>query len=529
MIGTTFSEALLRQVAAIDDTEISASLSALAAAEFLYEASLYPQLEYSFKHPLTQEVALRSQLRERRMRVHGAVAQALEEAGGNQGESAAEIAQHWDEAEDAGRAARWHGRAAEWAGLSDPREGLRHWRRVRELAPGLLDESERSALALQACHQLLSLGWRMGGSEAEAAAVYEEGRALAERSGDRRALAILVGAYGLMRNSVTGSALDYVRHGEEAALLAQECDDPALRAAIGTFPALAHVVAGDGRAVLDWSARVLVEVGSDNELGREIVGFSPRAAMLSMRSVALLSLGRLEEARSQAGEAERVAEEARELEVLGWASAVWIELAYTCGGTESVLEHGRRSLEIAENLDNEAARMVGHYNLGQAYLIGAQPAAARDALHKSAAIARDRRTQLALLPRVLARLSEAHLALGERTEALAAAREGIDLGSADGCRYYEAEAQLALARALLATDGVLPRANIESALERAEQLVESVEARALSPRILELRGRLASALGDAPACDLALRQALEFYRTIGATGHAERLAHELAA
>ena len=64
------------------------------AAEFLYEAALYPQLEYSFKHPLTQEVAQRSQLRERRMRVHAAVAQALEEAGGNLDERAAEIAQH---------------------------------------------------------------------------------------------------------------------------------------------------------------------------------------------------------------------------------------------------------------------------------------------------------------------------------------------------------------------------------------------------------------------------------------------------
>jgi predicted ATPase len=58
------------------------------AAEFLYEAALYPQLEYSFKHPLTQEVAERSQLRERRMRVHAAVGRALEEAGGNLDERA---------------------------------------------------------------------------------------------------------------------------------------------------------------------------------------------------------------------------------------------------------------------------------------------------------------------------------------------------------------------------------------------------------------------------------------------------------
>ena len=49
----------------------------------------------------------------------------------------------------------------------------------------------------------------------------------------------------------------------------------------------------------------------------------------------------------------------------------------------------------------------------------------------------------------------------------------------------------------------------------------------VTPRILELRGRLAAALGDAPAADRTLRQALELYREIGASGHAERLTGEL--
>jgi len=391
------------------------------------------------------------------------------------------------------------------------------------------DVRERTELTLQACQQLLALGWRMGGSEAESAAVYEEGRALAERTGDRRALAMLTGTYGLVRLTIAGSALDYVRYGEEGARIAAECDDPALRAALGVFPAFGHFSAGDGRAALEWSARVLEEVGSDDELGKEIIGVSPRAAAFMVRVPALTYLGRLKEAWSQVGEAERVAEESRELEVLGWVHMAWANLAYTCGGTESVLEHGRRSLEIAEKLDNESSRVFGYLGLGAAYLIDAQPAAAREALRECAAIARDRRTALALVPEALALLAEAHLALGERTEALATAREAIDLGSAGGCRNYEADAQLALAGALLATDGFVPRAEIESALERAELLVESIEGRALSPRILELRGRLAATLGDAPASERALRQALELYRAIGATGHAERLAKELGA
>jgi len=44
----------------------------LTQAEFLYETARYPDAEYSFKHPLTQEVAYHSQLRERRAATHGA-------------------------------------------------------------------------------------------------------------------------------------------------------------------------------------------------------------------------------------------------------------------------------------------------------------------------------------------------------------------------------------------------------------------------------------------------------------------------
>jgi predicted ATPase len=112
VIGTTFSETLLcrvlASVGALGEAEQSAALSALVAGEFLYEASLYPQLEYSFKHPLTQEVALRSQLRERRMRVHGAVALAEIHAGALDEHAVlflrTTLGRGWS-----GRTARWHG------------------------------------------------------------------------------------------------------------------------------------------------------------------------------------------------------------------------------------------------------------------------------------------------------------------------------------------------------------------------------------------------------------------------------------
>jgi adenylate cyclase len=531
VIGKTFGEALLREVAAstttIGEAELDAALSALVAAEFFYEASLYPRLEYSFKHPLTQEVAQGSQLRERRARVHAAVARSLEAQKGDVDENAAEIAHHWDEAGDAGRAARWHRRAAEWAGRSDPRESLRHWRRVRELAHGVEDERERTTLALEACQKLLSIGWRMGGSESEFSEIFQEGRGLAERSLDRAALARLLGTHASVRVQQTGSGLEFVRNLEEAERIASECDDRALSAALGSLMAFAHQLTGDCNRALEWSARVREEVGSDHELGRGIFGFSPRGAAHSSRGFSLLYLGRLEEAQLHIRDAEREAEAAGDLEVLTWIHSQPALLARARGSAGSAVEFSRRGVELAEKLATESSRVSAYHALATALLIDGQAAAALELFEQSGVIAIGRSSNRTYLSQLLVALAETEQALGRTADALASAREAIDVAFEGGFRFFEGEAQLALASALLASDVVAHRAEIESALDRARELAESTGCRLLSPRIVERRARLAAALGDANSSDRALREALELYRSIGATGHAARLSAEL--
>jgi predicted ATPase len=117
VIGKEFAEPVLKRVAELSEAELPESLGKLTAAEFIYEEALYPHAEYAFKHPLTQEVAYRSQLGERRSRGHAAVARAIAELYPEQlDERAALLAHHWERAGEAARAAEWHRRAALWAG-----------------------------------------------------------------------------------------------------------------------------------------------------------------------------------------------------------------------------------------------------------------------------------------------------------------------------------------------------------------------------------------------------------------------------
>src|SRR4029450_14008895 len=81
-----------------------------------YETRLFPDLEYTFKHALTLEVAYQSLVRERRCALHGQVLQALEQQwAGREQEKMEVLAHHAERGELWDRAARYLYQAGERA------------------------------------------------------------------------------------------------------------------------------------------------------------------------------------------------------------------------------------------------------------------------------------------------------------------------------------------------------------------------------------------------------------------------------
>ena len=66
VIGKDVPFALLLAIAELAEEDLRRGLAHLQAAEFLYETSLFPDLEYTFKHALTHEVTYGGLLQERR-------------------------------------------------------------------------------------------------------------------------------------------------------------------------------------------------------------------------------------------------------------------------------------------------------------------------------------------------------------------------------------------------------------------------------------------------------------------------------
>jgi tetratricopeptide (TPR) repeat protein len=105
VIGTEVPFALLQAIAELPEAELHRGLAHLQAAEFLYEASLFPDLGYTFKHALTHEVAYSGLLLERRRMLHARIVEALEALAGDRvAEQVERLAYHalrgevWDKA-----------------------------------------------------------------------------------------------------------------------------------------------------------------------------------------------------------------------------------------------------------------------------------------------------------------------------------------------------------------------------------------------------------------------------------------------
>jgi class 3 adenylate cyclase/tetratricopeptide (TPR) repeat protein len=526
VIGKEVPERLLQEVAGLPEADLRDALQSLTTAELLVERGLYPDVEYGFRHPLTQDVAYGSQLGEARARLHGAAARALAELDADRlDERAALLAHHWEQAGDPLEAARCHARAAGWAALLDPAESLRHWRSVRELLHA--DESEEATgLRLTACIQAIVQGERMGVSEQEVVAILEEGRELARRRDDKRSLVLLLGAYARAQQ-LHGRIDGGLEKAEEALRLSEEVGDVALRVAVlGAVPMI-HFSLGrlaEGLALLEQGIEL---AGDDVRRGSGQMVFNPLGTILMARALTRGLLGHIPEARRDLDEAISLMRRIGDLPVLCAALSCHPSVADWAGDPSGTLEAARESLELAEARGSPLAIVMALQALGRAHILHESWADGEAALERGVTLMRKHDVGRVFESLTLASLAEARIEQGDLEAALATAEQAAVLGRRLKTPTMEGTAHTAIARALLARGDAGARERIEDELDRAAALYDASGARSLAPAVLVERAALARLCGDEQARERHLREAHRLFNDVGATGHAQRLAAEL--
>ena len=184
IIGKEFPLSLVRLVSALDESRLRPLLADLQAADFIHERPAFPEVEYVFKHALTQEVAANSLLIERRSELHESTAHAIETLFPERlKDYCGELAHHYSLSGNIPKAVEYlHAAGQQAQQRSAQPETIRHLSAALELLKRLPDTPERSRQELTL---LLTLGPTLmatrGQSSPEVEATYRRALALCEQ------------------------------------------------------------------------------------------------------------------------------------------------------------------------------------------------------------------------------------------------------------------------------------------------------------------------------------------------------------
>ncbi len=518
VIGREFAEPVLQRITGLDATEIGPALAALVGAEFLFEVTLYPEAVYTFKHPLSHEVAYRSQLGDRRASVHRAVAEATVELYPDKHEeNSALISHHFELAGDLREAARWSATAAHWVGRSNHSEAVRRWQRVRSLLSTLPADDETEIVGLLACVQALAHGWRLGLPQEETGDLLRTGCTLAEQRNDQSALALLT-ALDAGLKGIHGRVSEGYEKAVEADAIAERVD-PTLRLVVG--PALAYLglLSGRLRETQEVVERLLASPPADPMAGADLLYFSPYIWMVVNRSIILNYLGRLEEAAEHNERALTLARENSDLENVGWTHGTFVQTAWFTGNLSYIGTHPEQSIEIAERIGSSFSRVIAYAFLSSAHVQRGDHEAAIEAADQAMAIADESGVGLEWKPFALETQAYARQELGD-ARARITAEEALSSARALHQPIYELQSLRVLGRILIRTGEF---AGAREALGQALTLIDRTGAVSIEPMVREELAELALRMGEEASHDRELREAHRLYAEMGATGHLARL------
>jgi class 3 adenylate cyclase/tetratricopeptide (TPR) repeat protein len=198
VIGREFPASLVRAVVAKSEDELNRTLNDLQASEFIYEQPAVGDVEYTFKHALTQEVAYNSVLMERRKLLHQLAGNGIETLFAERlDDHLSELARHYSNSQNAAKAIKYLQSAGQQATQrSAYNEALDHFTTGLELLKNLPDELARTRRELELQLSLIeSLRWTKGPGSSESKRAVVRAREICTQVGESAELFAVLMAF----------------------------------------------------------------------------------------------------------------------------------------------------------------------------------------------------------------------------------------------------------------------------------------------------------------------------------------------
>ncbi|MBI3326490.1 MAG: AAA family ATPase [Nitrospinae bacterium] len=444
VIGKDMPLALLEAIADLPEDDLRRGLGHLQGAEFLYETRLFPEIEYTFKHALTQEVAYRSLPTEKRREYHEQIAKSLEGTSQERLDERSELlAYHYQQAGNTEKALEYLTRSAHKAKARfAAQEASRYYEGVIACLEQLprTEERERQRIDLRLgevemlwVHGQYEQGWH----------ILEEVQAIAERLGDLERLAEIHFKCGWYLFDQMELDRAFAHH--------QECF--ALCERLGQLDKMRKVYWGLGNSCRSVSADVNIRRQQAIEFHRQGLALAEATDAPDFFDVHnahflwliyLFQLGDCDTAMAYLQRAERFAKEMPQ-----GSDVVHLALIKGAIGLSHLLQRAtdaylamlHESLEAAAQASSHIYTAISQYSLGQAYFLVGD--FSRALAHFHATLTNAQQTRNLFLPGALLWTAETEAQLHRHEEALSHLRSYEDLvekvGSLEGLAWFPSQ------------------------------------------------------------------------------------------
>jgi tetratricopeptide (TPR) repeat protein len=488
VIGKDVPFVLLQAIAGLSEEELRRELGQLQAAEFVYETRLFPDLEYTFKHALTHEVAYGGVLQERRRALHANITEAIERLYPDRlAEQVQLLAHHafhgelWEKAVTYLRQA-----GAKAADRSAHREAVSYFDQALEALKHLLDGRPMIEQAIDIRIDLRSSLQPLG----EQQKVFErlrEAEALAASIDDQRRLgqisAYLSGYFVQAGDNPT----EAIEKAELAFTIASAIGDFSLQVQANHFLGTSHRMIGDDdRAIYHFKKNVDSLVG-DQIYDRFGLAFLGSVGSRYQLAIILSDRGEFNEAAMHGDEAVRIAEVANHPFSLDTAYQAVGYLHFRKGAMDKAIALLERSLEICRVWDIPQNLLRVEVALGNALAATGRVGEAMPLLEFTNERARSSWLR--------AQLAHGYLLVGKLEEANSVANQVLNSSLTQGYRGHAARSLYVLAESLLHGD-VSAMVKAEDHYDHAMALANELRMRPLVAHCHVGLGKLYRRTGD---------------------------------
>ena len=515
VIGTEVPLALLQAMAEVPEEPLRLGLTHLQAAEFLYETRLFPDIEYTFKHALTQQVAYETLLQERRRALHARIVAALETLAGDRvAEQVERLAHHALRGEVWDKALAYLRQAGEKTlARSAYREAVGYFEQALSALPHLPEQRDTREQAIDLRLALRS-ALRPLGDLGRILAALREAEGLAEALDDTRRLGqvsrflsnyfFLVGAYE-----------QAIAAAQRALALATTGGDVVLQALANRFLGQAYEGQGNYRRAIDCFGQTVASLEGARRRERFGQVLLPAVASRAQLASCHAALGMFAEGRAFGEEGLRIAEAVAHPGSLMWAYWGVGLVSLRQGDLPRALPRLERAVGICQEAD-----LPGYFSpmataLGAAYTLGGRVTDAVPLLTQ--ALERTTASEMVSEPmRCSLSLGEAQVLIGRLEEAHALTEGALAHARAHQERGHQAYA-LRLLGDIAARREPLEHDQAEAHYRQALALAGELGMRPLVAHCHLGLGTLYAAIGQREQARTELSAAIALYRAMEMT------------